>query len=82
MSWSFRAIGTPENLSRAMDKECEGYSGDSRHEFEEAKRRVQLLLELNRSKTPGAMRLDASGSKWEGYSFCTVELTQLGGRLV
>jgi len=70
-----------------MDSDAENLSGDSRLEFEEAKARIQLLLELNHSTPPRLMRLNASGhaGRKDGartYSSCVVELNGLDERLV
>lgn len=88
MSWSFRAIGTPENLSRALDAEAEKLDGDSRAEFEAAKPHLQGLLAMNvNPQGPCTLQLEASGHAYKKdgqvtYSTCLVAIANLGAQLV
>ncbi len=59
MSWSFYAVGTRDALSREIDRQCEGYHGLSREEFDAVRPHLKGLLEHTRADT--AVQIDASG---------------------
>jgi hypothetical protein len=71
MSWSFNAIGSPENVLKALEAKSEQISKDpddySRKEFDEAKPHLMALVKQNfvasdRNYSPMAVSLVASGS--------------------
>jgi hypothetical protein len=89
MSWSFQAVGTPENLQKALDADAETLTGDSKAEFEEAKPHLVALIRMNvNPHSPPTLRVDASGHASrnpEGettYSNCVVTIVNLNARLV
>ncbi len=87
MSWNFNAVGTAENLAKALDSESARLSGDSKTEFDAAKPNLQGLLAMNVSNYPRILRLDASGhaSTSQGVvteSTCNVSLVGLNAQLV
>ena len=88
MSWSFSAIGTPDNLIKALDATSETMSGDSKDEFDQAKPNLQSLLAMNVNKnSPPVLHLNANGhaSRSEGevyHGSCNVEIKGLSAQLV
>lgn len=67
MSWSFSAIGKPENVAKALDEQASKLAGQSRLEFVEALPALKTLLAQNFA-APGSgyqeplIDFDASGS--------------------
>jgi hypothetical protein len=64
MSWSFAAIGKPENVIKALDEHSEKLERQSREEFDAAKPHLQALLRENFNNGAGGVptvHLKASG---------------------
>ena len=88
MSWSFNAIGKPEDFPKALDAESDRLTGQSKEEFDAAKPHLLGLIALNTDKSvPRLMQLTAGGhaTKANGEttsSHCSVELKPAPFRLL
>jgi hypothetical protein len=65
MSWSFSAIGKPENIAKALDEHSATLSGQSKVEFDDALPHLKALAlqnfnNVNPEHCPN-VRLEASG---------------------
>ena len=86
MSWSINVIGKPDAIKRALARQSETLTGESKREFDEARPAIETLLDQNMSAEgacPYAICLDANGhgSSREGkklYGACSVSIKTLG----
>jgi hypothetical protein len=81
MSWSINVIGKPEAVKRALARQSEQLTGQSKEEFDAAKPAIETLLDQNIEN--GVVQLDANGhaSLADGaktYGTCSVSLKTLG----
>jgi len=83
MSWSVNYIGSPGNISAALEKQSGTLSGQSKQEFDAALPHLIALINQNQNKNAEpALRLAASGHASESYSSCSVAIEYLSGTLV
>jgi hypothetical protein len=78
MSWSFAAVGTPEAVTRALDAQNVGLSGESKAEWLAAKPALAALVAGNCGGVAVRVTASAHGSwrehtKVSGVCTCTVE---------
>ena len=81
MSWSITKVGKPEALTRAVDKEVEIYSGQSKEEFVAVAPHLKGLLDSCDGEQ--VMSLVASGhatfvNGQRTYAYLDVAIKQLG----
>ena len=62
MSWSVNYIGSPENVSAALDKHSSEITGQSKAEYDAALPHIKALVEQNTNANhPIAIKVDANG---------------------
>lgn len=76
MSWSIQVIGTPENISKALQEQSEKLEGKSKEEFDEALPHIKALIDMNYNKAYSlqALEVSANGHAYEGFSNCSVSI--------
>lgn len=87
MSWSISLIGTPENVSEALDKHSEGLTGVSKEEFDAALPNIKGLIAMNyNSQYPTAIKVSGNGHAWSDttnkYGNCSISIGFVDGQLV
>ena len=83
MSWSISFIGSPENISKALKENSEKLSGKSKEEYDAALPHIDALVNQNYTKQyPLVLKVDANGHGHDGYSNCSVSISQSPGILV
>lgn len=82
MSWSVYLIGSPENVSKALDTNSTNLSGQSKAEFDAALPHIKALVEQNVNKNyPIAIKLNANGhGDTSGNNTVNVDISY-GGQL-
>jgi hypothetical protein len=79
MSWSVTFIGRPAKIQAALDKESARLTGSSKTEFDSVLDGLKSIVGATSEEK--VVRLDASGSAYDGRSTCTVNCTPLGSIL-
>jgi hypothetical protein len=84
MSWSISVIGKPEAVKRALARQSETLTGQSKEEFDAVKPALDTILDQNVEN--GLIQLNANGhaSFSDGkktFSNCSVEVKALAGQL-
>lgn len=82
MSWSINLIGTPKNITAALDKYSEQINGQSKTEFDAVLPHIKGILNQNvNDKTEPVLKLEGYGHASGSYSNCTVKVEPLPGVL-
>lgn len=89
MSWSVNYIGTPENVTKALDENSAKLQDKSKEEYDEALPHLKGLIAMNYNKQFAGMgiKLVAAGhaytdGKDSAYSNCTISITPIDCTLV
>lgn len=83
MSWSVTLIGNPDNIAKALEKESEILSGNSKVEFDAALPHLLGLVKENfNTVQPPVLKIVASGHGYDNYRNCLVHIEHLTGKLV
>ena len=62
MSWSVNFIGSPENVSKALDANSANLTGQSKVEYDAALPHIKALVEQNvNNNYPICIKVDANG---------------------
>jgi predicted ATPase len=62
MSWSINFIGSPENVSKALELNSANLTGQSKSEYDAALPHLKALVEQNvNNNYPITVRIDANG---------------------
>lgn len=87
MSWSIGFIGSPENISKALNENSGKLTGNSKQEYDNALPHIEALVNQNRNKTYGVvLQVTASGHGYkdvdQDYNNVMINIQTLGGQLV
>ncbi len=83
MSWSVNLIGTPDNISKSLEKTSTELAGKSKEEFDAALPHMIGLVKQNyNASNPNlALNLIASGHGYDGYNSCFVRIEAMSANL-
>ena len=81
MSWSYRGIGKPFAIAKALDRLGETLTGESKAEFDSVKDALKTVVLANTEET--VVEFDANGHGYvpadkPRYSSCQVTLRKIG----
>lgn len=81
MSWSFNGVGKPAALKAAIDKAAEGYSGQSKAEFDDVIPHLKGMLDAAHEEAAVSIEANGHASFADGkrtYANVFVKVQQLG----